>query len=71
MSTGDQDPSLQLDALRRAGVDEDHLVVDHVSGASQGRGEDVMLQDRVASTGRLQATAFPAGPEPAPTRSEC
>ena len=33
----DQDPELQLAALRAAGVDEEHLVVDHASGTKEDR----------------------------------
>ena len=45
VSTADQDPALQLDALRRAGVDEGHLVVDHVSGSKTSRpGLDRLLE---------------------------
>ena len=37
VSTVDQNPAAQLDALRGAGVDEEHLVVDHASGAKASR----------------------------------
>lgn len=37
VSTVDQDPTLQLAALRAAGVDEEHLVVDHASGSKEDR----------------------------------
>ena len=37
VSTVDQDPQLQLDALAAAGIDADHVVVDHASGSSQDR----------------------------------
>ncbi|WP_203569003.1 recombinase family protein [Aestuariimicrobium ganziense] len=39
VSTTDQDPQLQLDALRRAGVDDEHLVIEHASAAKQNRPE--------------------------------
>ena len=37
VSTTDQDPGLQLDALQRAGVDQAHLITDHASGARTDR----------------------------------
>lgn len=37
VSTVDQDPAPQFDALRRAGVDEAHIVVDHASGSREDR----------------------------------
>lgn len=37
VSTVDQDFAPQIDALRAAGVDEEHLVVDHASGARTER----------------------------------
>lgn len=37
VSTLDQDTAPQLDALRRAGVDDEHLVTEHVSGARAQR----------------------------------
>lgn len=33
----DQDPSLQFDAQRRAGVDDEHMVTDHASGSRTDR----------------------------------
>lgn len=36
-STSTQDPALQIDALRAAGVDGDHLVLDQVSGGRESR----------------------------------
>lgn len=37
MSRVDQDPSLQFDALRRGGIDDVHLVVEHASGSKEDR----------------------------------
>jgi DNA invertase Pin-like site-specific DNA recombinase len=37
VSTADQDPELQLAALRDAGISAPHLVVDHASGARESR----------------------------------
>ena len=37
VSRADQDPSLQFEALRRAGVEDDHLVVEHASGSKDDR----------------------------------
>ena len=37
VSTTDQDPGLQLDALQRAGVDQAHLVTEHASGTRVDR----------------------------------
>lgn len=37
VSTTDQDPALQLAALRDAGVSEEHLMIDHTSGAKIDR----------------------------------
>lgn len=46
VSTVDQNPAAQLDALRGAGVDEEHLVVDHASGAKASRpGLDRLVAD--------------------------
>lgn len=46
VSTVDQNPAAQLDALRGAGVDEEHLVVDHASGAKASRpGLDRLMAD--------------------------
>lgn len=33
----DQNPDLQIDALRRAGIEDEHLVVEHVSGTKADR----------------------------------
>lgn len=45
VSTVDQDPATQFDALQRAGVDEDHIVTDHVSGTRSARpGLDRLLE---------------------------
>lgn len=37
VSTGDQDAGLQIDALTRAGVQPEHVVVEHVSGSKPAR----------------------------------
>jgi len=37
VSTLDQDPAPQFDALRRAGVEEAHIVTDHASGSREDR----------------------------------
>lgn len=37
VSRADQNPQLQIDALRRAGVDDEHLVVEHRSGVDTKR----------------------------------
>lgn len=37
VSTVDQDPALQLDALRAQGIDPEHTVTDHASGLKQDR----------------------------------
>lgn len=37
VSRADQDPTLQFDALRRSGIDDDHLVVEHASGSQDDR----------------------------------
>ena len=37
ISTSDQDAALQLDALRKAGIEEDHIVTDRASGARADR----------------------------------
>ncbi len=37
VSTVDQDTTPQFAALKRAGIDDEHIVVDHVSGARQDR----------------------------------
>ncbi len=45
VSTVDQDPATQFDALQRAGVDVDHIVTDHVSGTRSARpGLDRLLE---------------------------
>lgn len=49
VSTADQDPALQLDALAAAGVDADHLVTDHASGTRASRpGLDDLMERLVA-----------------------
>jgi DNA invertase Pin-like site-specific DNA recombinase len=47
VSTTDQDPGLQVDALQRAGVDAAHLVVDHASGARVDRPGLTTLLDQL------------------------
>lgn len=37
VSTVDQDTAPQFDALRRAGIDEDHIITDHASGTREDR----------------------------------
>ena len=37
VSRADQDPAPQFDALRRAGIGEEHLVVDYPSGSVDNR----------------------------------
>ncbi|MCD5421790.1 recombinase family protein [Rhodococcus pyridinivorans] len=37
VSTGDQNPNHQIDALRRAGVSDENIHVDHASGAKASR----------------------------------
>ena len=45
VSTADQNPDHQIDALRRAGVDREHIHVDTVSGAKASRPKlDLVLQ---------------------------
>lgn len=45
VSTADQNPDHQVDAFRRAGVAQDHVYVDHASGAKASRPQlDVLLQ---------------------------
>ncbi|WP_438388984.1 recombinase family protein [Actinopolyspora saharensis] len=45
VSTDEQHPQAQIDALRRAGIDEDHLYVDHTSGAKSSRSQwDIVCQ---------------------------
>ena len=45
VSTDEQNPTAQRDALIRAGVTEDHLYVDHTSGAKSSRPQwDVVCQ---------------------------
>lgn len=45
VSTVDQDAALQLDALLAAGIDREHIVVDHASGTKESRpGLDELLE---------------------------
>jgi DNA invertase Pin-like site-specific DNA recombinase len=47
VSTEDQNPALQVDALIAAGVPADHIVVERVSGAAKVRPEFAKLIDRL------------------------
>lgn len=66
VSTGDQDPQAQRDALARAGVEAAHLYVDHTSGARSSRPQwdlvcqvvragDVLVATRLDRVGRSTA----------------
>lgn len=66
VSTGDQDPQAQRDALARAGVEAGHLYVDHTSGARSSRPQwdlvcqvlragDVLVATRLDRVGRSTA----------------
>lgn len=37
VSTVDQNPGLQFDALRTVGIDDDHMYIDHISGSTKNR----------------------------------
>lgn len=37
VSTVDQNPQLQFDALRASGIDDDHMFIDHISGSTKTR----------------------------------
>lgn len=39
VSTVDQNPQLQFDALRAVGIDDDHMFIDHISGSKSTRPE--------------------------------
>lgn len=39
VSTVDQNPQLQFDALHAAGIEDDHMFIDHISGSKQSRPE--------------------------------
>ncbi|EKA59864.1 DNA-invertase [Janibacter hoylei PVAS-1] len=47
MSTLDQNTALQFDALRRAGVDDEHIVTDHASGSRTDRPGLARLLERL------------------------
>lgn len=49
VSTADQNPDHQIDALTRAGVDLDHIYLDRASGAKASRPE---LNKALASANR-------------------
>lgn len=66
ISTDEQNPHAQCDALRRAGVDEENLYVDHTSGATSSRPQwelvcqvlragDVLVATRLDRVGRSTA----------------
>ena len=47
VSTVDQNPALQFDALRALGIDDDHMFVDHISGSTETRPELDRLMDTI------------------------
>src|SRR5690348_10031978 len=47
VSTTEQNPALQIDALRVAGVPDKHIVVEHVSGAAAVRPKFTSLTARL------------------------
>ena len=47
VSTLDQDTAMQFDALRRAGVDDEHIVTDHASGSRTDRPGLARLLERL------------------------
>src|SRR5690242_4513338 len=49
VSTDDQNPALQIDALRAAGVPEKHILVEHVSGAAAVRPKFTALTARLGA----------------------
>lgn len=53
VSTRDQDPAPQIAALHAAGVDDEHLVVEHVSGAKADRPGLATLLDQLQPADRL------------------
>jgi DNA invertase Pin-like site-specific DNA recombinase len=56
VSTADQNPDHQIDALRRAGVDEKNIHTDYASGAKASRPEFDILMKRLREGDTLKAT---------------
>ena len=59
VSTIDQDTQPQFDALRRAGIDEVHIVTDHASGTRA----DTAARAMTAMTRLLQLHRLPTHPD--------
>jgi len=56
VSTTDQNPDHQIDALLRAGVDRDNIHIDYFSGAKASRPEFDILMKRLREGDTLKAT---------------
>lgn len=56
VSTADQNPDHQIDALLRAGVDEQNIHIDYASGAKASRPEFDILLKRLRDGDTLKAT---------------
>jgi DNA invertase Pin-like site-specific DNA recombinase len=56
VSTADQNPDHQIDALKRAGVDEENIHIDYASGAKASRPEFDILMKRLREGDTLKAT---------------
>jgi DNA invertase Pin-like site-specific DNA recombinase len=56
VSTADQNPDHQIDALQRAGVDEKNIHIDYASGAKASRPEFDILLKRLREGDTLKAT---------------
>jgi DNA invertase Pin-like site-specific DNA recombinase len=56
VSTADQNPDHQIDALLRAGVDEKNIHIDYASGARASRPEFDILMKRLREGDTLKAT---------------
>jgi DNA invertase Pin-like site-specific DNA recombinase len=56
VSTADQNPDHQIDALLRAGVDEKNIHIDYASGAKASRPEFDILMKRLREGDTLKAT---------------
>lgn len=56
VSTADQNPDHQIDALLRAGVDEQNIHIDYASGAKASRPEFDILLKRLREGDTLKAT---------------
>ncbi|MFD4547316.1 recombinase family protein [Streptomyces sp. NPDC058466] len=56
VSTADQNPDHQIDALLRAGVDEQNIHIDYASGAKASRPEFNILLKRMRDGDMLKAT---------------